>query len=412
MSFLFPFLNFLQPGILWPELADYRPMLVASVICLAVGWARRSDFPRRDAFLNPIFLSLTAFVFVQALSVHFGGLNIMLNELLIWGMYWLFVLVSILLMSDAQALRRYVLGMILGGMVIVVYGICSVPFQLGLGGETGRAGAYGMYRNHNDYSFIIIQILPFIYTYMGTEKGALRTALRLSMVACVIGIFLSLSRGGVLALVLEFLLIVLLAMKGRRRFLLLPLVALLGVAAIGYQWAKRAENQQTGYTAETAEESREELWRAARKMIEARPLLGVGSRRFGEFARNYYDLSKNQIGKNSHDTYLEVLATSGLIGFGCFSFMLFGLWRQLRQRHDPRGPPWLEATRLGALISLYSMFFRALFDAKNDDWSFYSLVAIGIVYAALQRVSPANDVSALPAEIPQPSRGGRPRVYS
>ncbi len=276
MSFWFPFLNFLQPGVLIPDLVDYRPMLVVSLLALVVGYSRHSAFPRRAAFASPIFWGLSVFVVVQALSVHFAGMGIMFNEFVFWCMYWLFVVVSVLLISSPQDLKRYIVGMICGGMFIVVIGIISVPLKWGLAADTGRAGAYGMYQNHNDYTFIIIQILPFIYMLSRTETGWRRKLLQVCLLTCIIGNFMSLSRGGVLALVLEFLLIVLMGMEGKRRFILLPVVALVGLAAIGYQWAKRAENQQTGYTAETAEESREELWRAARIMVQAKPLLGVG----------------------------------------------------------------------------------------------------------------------------------------
>jgi O-antigen ligase len=402
MSWLFPFLNFLQPGVLFPALADYRPMLVVSLLCLVAGYARHAEFSRRGSFASPIFWALCAFIAIQALSVHFAGMAIMFNELVFWCMYWLFVVVSVLLISSAQDLRRYIWGMIVGGMVIVIAGILSVPFKWGLAADTGRAGAWGMYQNHNDYTFIIVQILPFVYMYSRIETGWRRSLLRLCVMACIVGNFMSLSRGGVLAIVLEFLLIVLMGMQGKRRFWLLPLVALAGMAAIGYQWAKRAENQQTGYTAETAEESREELWRAARIMVQAKPFLGVGSRRFGEFARDYYDLSKNQIGKNSHDTYLEVLATSGFLGFGLFAFMLAGVWRQLRRPLPGTGPPVLEATRLAGLISLYSILFRGILDAKSEDWSIYVLLTVGIAYAGIRAVQ-SSQTSEASLEAPQPA---------
>jgi hypothetical protein len=37
VSFLYSFLNFLQPGILWPDIAWLRPMLLTSVIMLKLA---------------------------------------------------------------------------------------------------------------------------------------------------------------------------------------------------------------------------------------------------------------------------------------------------------------------------------------------------------------------------------------
>lgn len=384
MSFLYSFLNFLQPGILWPEIADLRPMLVISWVALIVGVSRRAVYPRREAFVHPVFMWLTAFIFAQILSVYYGGLGAMLDEFSFWSVFLIFAVVSLLLISDLIALKRYVLGMIAGGMVLVGYGIYAVLAQIGWG-VTGRAGAYGMYENHNDYTFIIIQILPFIYLYMRAECGFFRRGLlALSLLTCVSGVFLSLSRGGILALLLEFVLIVVFTMQGKRRMLCLPVLVLVGAIAVGYLWAKRDENSTT-YTAADAESSRFELWRAARKIFEDKPLLGVGSRRFYEYSARYEDLSHDQLGKNSHNTYLEILAGTGLIGFIPFVMMSWGLIKEMRRRPVSPGPPLLDATQMATLIAFYTILFRALLDAKSYDWSFYMLSTIGIACVMLRR---------------------------
>ena len=50
--------------------------------------------------------------------------------------------------------------MICGGIWIVVYGIYAV-YEGPNTARTGAAGAYGMYENHNDYTFIIIPDIAF-----------------------------------------------------------------------------------------------------------------------------------------------------------------------------------------------------------------------------------------------------------
>ena len=393
LSFLYSFLNFVQPGILFPEIAFLRPMLLASAIGLLVGILRRPVYSRHETFKNPVFIWLIAFILAQILSVYFSGIFSMYQEFSYWNVYPLFVVISVLLMTDAVALRRYVWGMMSGGMVIVVYGILAVPDHGGYQG-TGRAGAYGMYENHNDYSFIIIQIVPFIFMYFRAEISLVRRAiLGLFMMGCVIGILMSLSRGGMIALVLEVILIVLIGMQGKRRLLLLPIIAAVGIAAIGFQYAMRAENQ-SGYTAEKAESGRIELWKAGINMLKANPLLGVGSRRFPENASQYYDLSYDMRGKVSHNTFVEIFSGSGLIGFFAFIFFSWFLVRELRKRPLQTGPRWLDATRAATLISFYSILFRAFLDAKAHDWSIYTLCAIGLVCVALRRQQDAASVSA------------------
>lgn len=383
LSFLYPFLHFFQPGILYPELEGWRPMQIVGAMVLLTHLGKRSELKRSAAFLHPAFKWLVAFLLFQALSVYRTGMAGMVSELGFWSAYLQFAVLSILLFTDAQALKRYVWGAICGSMIVVIYGMYAVFAQLP-SAVGGRAGAYGMYENHNDYSFLIIQMLPFIYMFMREETGLLRRwFLRTSLLACVAGIFLSLSRGGVLAMVLEATLIVCLTMEKKQRLILLPIVFVLGAGAIGYQWAKRAANQGDSYTADDAETSRLELWRAARSMVFDRPLLGVGSRSFGENAQSYGEISGDNRGKNSHNTYIEVAATSGLLGFLAFYKMLRWLLRDIRRPCERAAEWWVGAARTATAISLYSIVFRAILDAKAHDWSFYFLLVVGLAATLL-----------------------------
>jgi O-antigen ligase len=325
---------------------------------------------------------MIAFLVFQALSVYTTGVRGIAEEAGFWSAYAQFVALSLLLITDERALVRYVWGMIFGSIFVVGYGIYAVLAELP-SAVGGRAGAYGMYENHNDFSFLIIQVLPFIYMYVRRATGfAERWFLLLALVACVAGIFMSLSRGGMLALVLELALITWLTVQKRRRLLLMPVIFVIGVLAINYQWAERAENQGDSYTAADAQDSRMELWRAARSMVLDRPLLGVGSRTFGEHSREYGEISRDNRGKNSHNTYLEVVATSGLLGFLAFVMMLRSMTRDLGRRTDSP-PDWLQATRTAATISFYAIAFRAVFDAKAHDWSFYFLLVVAIASTLL-----------------------------
>ncbi|MHB8742774.1 MAG: O-antigen ligase family protein [Sulfuricaulis sp.] len=385
MDFLYPFLNFLQPGILWPELAVYRPILVVSVIVGLLGSFKSSQYSRSAAFAHPAFLFMAIFIFTQVLSVYYSGVLSMLEELDYWNVYLLFSAISIVLIVDTAALERYIWGMIVGSMVIVFYGVYAVyahlPAAIG-----GRAGAYGMYENQNDYSFIVIMTLPFIYMFWKTRTGTFkRLLLFIFMLASVFGVFLSLSRGGMLALVLEAGLIVIITFDKKKQFGYLFLLVLLGTAAIAYQFVAREDNQAGVYTLDDSEYSRLELWKAGKNIILSRPLLGVGSRRFGEFDQQYGEISGWDKGKNAHNTFIDILATSGLLGFVSFALMLRNVLRGLKTRVTHPELKSLEPIRLATQIAIYSIIFRALFDAKEYDWSFYILSAIGISCIMLQR---------------------------
>jgi len=387
-SFAYPFANFFQPGVFWPETADFKPLQVIAMLALLATLGRKSTYDRMAAVRHPSIKWLLAFLCIQAISVFRTGFSSILSEFGFWSVYALFVLVSLRIITDPATLRRYVWGMMCGSLWIVLWGIYAV--FAGLEGENGgRAGAYGMYENHNDYTFIIVQTLPFFYIYWRNEQGFLRRMFLLTgFLGCIVGVFLSLSRGGMMALVLEFALIVIYTMKPRQRLIVLPLVAALGAAAISYQYLKRAQNQGDSYTAEDAEASRYELWEAGGEMIKQHPFFGIGSRSFGEYANDYGEISHDNLGKNSHNTYIEVAATTGLFGLICFIGMLRRTIRELRG--PPPGPaePWEEQVRKATLIAFYATCFRAFFDAKSWDWSFYVLIVIAVASGAILRSRP------------------------
>lgn len=387
MPFLYPLLNYLQPGDLWPVLAPFKPMLVASLLAGLLA-LRRSVKP--DAALVKTYctqtalLGLGAYVFINVISVYYSGVMSMLTVLQFWDVYLIFVVISLLSIKDAAALRRYVWGSIVGSGFVIFYALHAVAVHAATIIE-GRAGAYGMYENQNDYSFIIVMILPYACLYLRVCRYRWQQlALIAVIVGGVVGIMLSLSRGGILALVLEGALLLWVTMKGARRAAALAVLAVLGTAASVHLFAAREADQAGQYTLADSEDTRYELWRAARAVFEAHPILGVGSMRFSEVARQYAPISHDDRGKVAHNTYLEIAADTGVLGLGTFALMLWGVgkvvWRA--RLADATGDGVIE-TQVATFVTLCSIILRALLDAKEYDWSFYFLVIMAIASSVL-----------------------------
>jgi O-antigen ligase len=407
MSFAYPFLNFLQPGDLWLALAAFRPMLVASVVIglLCLRPTAKPEPPLLVAYLkHPAMRWLALFVVIQAISVYYSGVTAMMNEFVVWATYLLYVAVSLMTIRDAATFRRYIWGTMIGSGFVIFYGLYAVAVHAPTIVE-GRAGAYGMYENQNDYSFIILMILPFAWLYTRICRGFWQRLLLVALVTgCVSGILLSLSRGGILALMLELGMLVWLSVRGRRRVWVLVALVLIGTGAVVHQFAAREANQAGQYTEEDSETSRYELWRAARAVFVAHPLLGVGSRRFAEYASDYAEISHDNRGKVTHNTYLEVLADTGLLGFCAFMLLLRAVWKPLRGAKigNFEGDGIAEA-RMAALISFGTFLFRALLDAKVQDWTLYFLAVVAVSIPALLKKSVAAT-----AGVPRSRRKSRP----
>src|SRR5207244_10292748 len=98
-----------------------------------------------------------------------------------------------------------------------------------------------------------------------------------------------------------------------------------------------------------------------------------------EFSQDYGEISHDNRGKVAHNTYMEVAADTGILGFGSFMLMLHGMFRTVREVRpgDARDEGLIEI-RLATFISLCAIMFRSLLDAKAYDWSYYVLAVLAI----------------------------------
>lgn len=394
-------LNFFQPGIFFKDLSGYSPMFWASVV-VGLPALINKRINKVVILCHWISLLVLCFVLAQILSVYYGGLQAILDEFLYWYIYSVFVFLIAFSIDSFDHLRKAVWGLVLGGGFVVLYGIYAVHYDLP-SLVSGRAGAYGMYENHNDYTFLIVLILPFIWKLYSLEQSLFKRFILLLLGgASVLGVFLSLSRGGMIALLLELLILVWFYQKKKIRFIFLMVMIVAGIFAIQYQWTAREENQEgSAYTAERAQYLRMELWRTGWKMVKDRPLLGVGSRRFREYSQKYTDLSYDSIGRNSHNTYVEVFSTSGLVGFLPFIGFSAVMLRELLRKDLPIDPS-LNLIREGLIVALISLHARSLLDAKPHEWGFYLLAAFTLVYVQLRNSTGAgtNSSADLAASLP------------
>jgi O-antigen ligase len=202
-------------------------------------------------------------------------------------------------------------------------------------------------------------------------------------------------------------------LRGGRRVAALAALAVIGTGVSIHQFAAREADQAGQYTLADSEDSRYELWRAARAVFDAHPILGIGSRRFSEYAREYAPISHDNRGKVAHNTYLEVAADTGILGTLTFVLMLLTTLRSLsRARLRTATGDGLAETQVAGFVTLGCIIFRATLDAKVYDWSFYYLVVIAIATAALaSRSASAVPATAKASPTPALPAGVRPSIY-
>jgi len=202
---------------------------------------------------------------------------------------------------------------------------------------------------------------------------------------------LSFSRGGYLALAA----VVLGAVLFHRRRLLMLGLAVLGLAGLFLVPPIRhrilIETQNVyGNTIQ----SRLDLWTAAVKLIEHRPLFGAGLSGFQQMSAPYYShfhTLANFI--DPHNIVLNFWVETGLLGLIAFTWiMLVGFrvsWRGWRE-----GPAGWRPYHLGVLLGLVAVVVHGLVDVPyfKNDLSLLFWTLIGITWAG--RLWAASNVDA------------------
>jgi len=148
------------------------------------------------------------------------------------------------------------------------------------------------------------------------------------------------------------------------------------------------------YPALLPEPSRAELWGAAVAMIREAPLLGVGPGTFRLRYGAYLGWPEWDERIHANNTYLEIGATTGLVGVAVFLFVtLYAMWRQLRHLlARPPLPAWLLS--VGLLSSAVAFAAHGVVDYflgfSGTLAMYWAILGIGLGLALRERSMPTS----------------------
>ena len=210
-----------------------------------------------------------------------------------------------------------------------------------------------------------------------------------------VGLVLSNSRGGILAMLTQVVIAALLVSfrsEGFRTPRLIAVratlvVALVAGVLIGTVWiggdrlVSTIEAANANSTTTTARDgaSRNDIWRASAKLFAAHPVLGVGLGAYWPNISAHHDASGALVPQEAHNDYLELLASGGAVG------LLLGAWFVVNVIRAARHGLWsstgfIRAARLGAIIGIAGVAVHSLFDfglhLTGNAVVFVTLIAI------------------------------------
>jgi O-antigen ligase len=183
---------------------------------------------------------------------------------------------------------------------------------------------YGPYVNHNHYAGLMEMLLPiplvFIFTRYGS--GLLKAMAALAAALMASTIFLSGSRGGMLAVAVQitiFVAILLRQKKTGRMVLTLGVFLALAIGLLawvgGGELVERIASIHSEARLELSGAMRVNIDRDAFKMFEQKPILGWGLGTFAEVYPQFRSFYTNFFVDNAHNDYLQLLVETGALGF-------------------------------------------------------------------------------------------------
>src|SRR5580692_542253 len=216
----------------------------------------------------------------------------------------------------------------------LVYGVSSNGKLYWLRQPRNGGWIYGPYVNHNHYAGLMEMLVPIPLILALTRLVSPRTRAAAAAAAAlmVATIFLSGSRGGMLAIVAELVVLALLLVKQKRNLRTAMLVGVFLAIVVGFIiWiggdavAKRWASVSSSHS-EISGDVRLNIDQDAFRMFLKKPVLGWGLGTFPVVYPGFRTFSTNFFVNQAHNDYLQLLVEMGLLGFGTMLWFLLALY--------------------------------------------------------------------------------------
>jgi putative inorganic carbon (HCO3(-)) transporter len=351
---------------------------------------------------------MASIFFAQYQGIAFAETRVYLR------IFILFVLVANLVPSRGW-LRFYLFSMIGAGMMLV-----AVSATTSYNVYAGRVGGLGSYSDYNFYGLVVAVLAPLaVWGFRCEPSPALRLFHLLGFVVLLTGLAQSQSRGAMLAL---FCVAILMIMTGQ----LTPKVVLpaivLGILALPFASGKLIERftALTDVLTKPPESlsqdalnvvNRLNYIRAGFPMFLEHPITGVGVNNFGAMYLQYLPRSaKERRIRAPHNTWLQVLSETGLLGFIPFVFLLYGAFHiawGVHRRTFPTtedGQPNPQADPLLSSVSLYLLYALACWCIGATFVAAVSRDIVWLLLGLIAALPPLLSSSPPEAHEPPPAR--------
>ena len=384
----------------WVE-GQYPHSMILAIVTLLGAWRYLPNLS--NWMRNPWVVSLLLLQVPMILSVFNAQ-----NFALAWIPYKSFakyLLISLLIplfITELKEYRRL--------MLVVAFSIGLIGFRFGLfglrtGGVHITSGLGGFMSDNNTLALAFNMGIPFIWHSRAlVHRTWQKAAIHIAMFTTIIGILITHSRAGILALGLVILLLI---FRSKHKLAVLMLAALMSLPGVYMMADSLASRMQTLEHVEQdgSAAARLNYARIALEVWKEYPVLGVG---FGTL--NWTALSEKYLYRSTnlqvvHNNYLQMAVDSGTFALVILLWQIFhGIyWTGKSARLMKRIRPDLVAYPYALEGSLAAFALGSMFMSRTDyDFYYYVVMMVGAWYTVQQRVVAAHAQATAEAALASP----------
>ena len=331
--YLYFLYEFLRPYDFIPALRPLRLAMMIEILTL-VSWVfylmTRKNRIRWSKF-NWIylgFLSIIGFTVITAANNRFAY-----NTFQSMAVTFIMFVIATNVVDSLSRLKKLIWLLLLIALYFALSGIYNYAIfhYVDAGQQTSGFVGTGYIGDENDFALALNVMIPFAFFAVIYSRSMVKKFFILVMLAVfVFGVLCSFSRGGWLGFSAVILYCI---FKSKRKLAGLGYALLLGLAitlaAPGNYW-KEVETIKDIH--EGTAETRINYWKAAWRMYEDHPIIGVGAMNGGIWMPKYvsgFEYPATQWGRQFHGTIPQVMAELGSLGLGCYLLMIFYIIRYL-----------------------------------------------------------------------------------
>ncbi len=274
---------------------------------------------------------------------------------------------------------------------------------------------YGSYVNHNHYAGLMELLIPIPLVLALNRQVGDRERIASAIAAAIMTgtVFLSGSRGGMLAVFVEFAILALVLLRQKKNVRLAVGVmafAMVLISLLTWLGGKELTTRVTSISSETRHEisggMRLSIDRDALRMFRSRPVLGWGLGSFPVVYPQFRSFYTNFFVNEAHNDYLQLLTETGLLGFGLMIWFVVVVYRTGLRKIANWTSSVTGGVTLACLLGVTGILVHSFFDFNLEIPAnaalFYVFCTLAAARPLLQRArrrisTPTPATEELPA---------------